>query len=77
MLLITYLKFTKKNAKHVRKAKNSNQYAILLSLKIINYVANAKNVKKRWLKQINDELIKKSPNVTNFVMETLLNMFRY
>ena len=67
----------KKNAKHVRKAKNSNQYAILLSLKIINYVANAKNVKKRWLKQINDELIKKSPNVTNFVMETLLNMFRY
>ena len=35
-LLITYLKFTKKNAKDVRKEKKSNQYAILLGLKTIN-----------------------------------------
>ena len=29
-----------------KKEEKSNQYAILLSLKIINYVINAKNVKK-------------------------------
>ena len=44
--LITYAKFTKENAKDARKEEKSNQYAILLGLKIINYVANAKNVKK-------------------------------
>ena len=36
ILLITYLKFTEKNAKDVRKEKKSNQYPILLDLKIIN-----------------------------------------
>ena len=36
VLLITYLKFTKKNAKDARKEEKSNQYAILLVLKIIN-----------------------------------------
>ena len=29
-----------------RKKKKSNQYAILLGLKIINYIANVKNVQK-------------------------------
>ena len=43
--LITYPKFTKENAKDARKEEKSNQYAILLGLKIVNYVANAKNVK--------------------------------
>ena len=36
VLLITYLKFTKKNAKDARKEERSNQYAILLDLKITN-----------------------------------------
>ena len=36
----------KKNAKDARKKEKSNQYAISLGLKIINYVTNAKNVKK-------------------------------
>ena len=53
VLLITYLKFTKKNAKDVQKQETSNQYeyAILLGLKIINYVRNAKNVKNmvKWV----------------------------
>ena len=35
-LLKTYLKFTKKNAKDARKEEKSNQYTILLGLKIIN-----------------------------------------
>ena len=65
VLLITYLKFTKKNAKDAKKEEKSNQYAILLSLKIINYVINAKNVKKIWLKPING-LIKKFPNIHQF-----------
>ena len=42
--------------------KKTNQYAILLGLKIINYITNVKNVKKRWLKSING-LIKKFPNI--------------
>ena len=33
----------KKNAKDARKEKKSNQYAILLSLKIIHYSTNVKN----------------------------------
>ena len=36
VLLITYLKFTIKNGKNVKKREKSNQYAILLVLKIIN-----------------------------------------
>ena len=35
-LLITYLKFAKKNAKDARKEEKSNQYVILLGLKRIN-----------------------------------------
>ena len=35
-LLITYLKFTKKNAKYAKKEEKSNQYAILLGLRITN-----------------------------------------
>ena len=53
VLLITYPKFTKKNAKDVQKQETSNQYeyAILLGLKIINYARNAKNVKNmvKWV----------------------------
>ena len=45
-LLITYLKFTKKNPNDARKEEKPNQYAILLGLKIINSITNAKNVKK-------------------------------
>ena len=57
----------KKNAKDVSKKEKSNQYAILLGLKIINYVANAKDVKKKkkWLKPING-LIKKFSNTHQF-----------
>ena len=36
VFLITYLKFTKKNVKDAREKEKSNQYAILLGLKIIN-----------------------------------------
>ena len=36
VLLITCLKFTKKNAKDARKGGKTNKYAILLGLKIIN-----------------------------------------
>ena len=55
VLLITYLKFIKRNAKDAWKEKKSNQYAILLGLKIMNYITNAKNVKKivknnKWVK---------------------------
>ena len=46
VLLIIYLKFTKKNVKDAGKEKQSNQYAILLGLKIINYNTNVKNVKQ-------------------------------
>ena len=53
-LLITYLKFTKKNVKDARKEEKSNQCAVLLELKTINKIANVKNVKKmvkanKWL----------------------------
>ena len=57
VLLITYLKFTKKNA---RKGEKLNQHAILLALKIINYITNAIN-----------ELIKKLPNVYQFCNEDI------
>ena len=45
VLLITYLKLTKKNVKHAWKEKVLNQNVILLDLKTINYVINVKNVK--------------------------------
>ena len=46
VFLIICLKFTKKNAKDARKKEKWNQYAILVDLKIIHYVTNAKNVKE-------------------------------
>ena len=46
VLLITSLKFTKKSAKDAKKEEKSNQYAILLGLKIINYVKNANDAKR-------------------------------
>ena len=64
VLLITYLKFIKKNWKDTSKEEKSDQYVILLVLKIINEITNAKNVKK-WLMPIN-RLIKKFPNVYQF-----------
>ena len=57
--------FYKKIAKDAGKKEKSNQCAILLGLKIINYVTNAKDVKKRWLKPIN-RLIKKFSNIYQF-----------
>ena len=36
----------KKEFKGCKKRKKANEYAILLDLKIINYITNAKNVKK-------------------------------
>ena len=44
-LLITYLELTIRNANHAWK-KKSNQYVNLLGLKIIDWITNAKNVKK-------------------------------
>ena len=44
-LLIIYLKFTAKSVKGVKKEK-SNQYAILLDLKMINFIINATNAKE-------------------------------
>ena len=46
VLLTIYLKFAKANAKDAKKEEKPNQYAILNGLKIINYVKNAKNLKK-------------------------------
>ena len=46
VLLITYLKFSKKDPKNARKEEKSTQYAVLLDLKIKNKITNAKNVKK-------------------------------
>ena len=45
-LLMTYLKFIKKNAKDAWKEKESNQSAILLVLTIIDYVTDGNNVKE-------------------------------
>ena len=42
-----------------------NQNTILLGLKIINYITNVTNVKKRWLEPING-LIKTFSNVYQF-----------
>ena len=44
-MLLTYLKLTKKNARNARENMN------LLDLKMIDYIANAKNVEKDWLSQ--------------------------
>ena len=50
----------------MKKKEKSNQYAILLVLKIIGQNTNAKNLKKKkQLKPIN-ELIKTFPNVHQF-----------
>ena len=46
VLLITCLKLTKKNAKHAWMEKILNQDVILLDLKIIIYITNAKNAEK-------------------------------
>ena len=59
--LIIYLKFTVKSV----EIKIANLNVILLGLKIINYITNATNVKKRQLKPIS-ELIKKFPNIYQF-----------
>ena len=40
------MKFPKKSAKDARKEKKLNMYAALSDLTIINYITNAKNVKK-------------------------------
>ena len=45
-LLTTYLELTTRNANHASKEKKSNQCAILLSLKMIDWITNAKNVEK-------------------------------
>ena len=63
-LLITYLKFTKKNVKDARKEEKSNQCAVLLELKTINKIANVKNVKK--MVKANKWLIKKLSNIHQF-----------
>ena len=47
--LITYLKFTKKNAKHAKKEEKSGQNVILLGLKITDNITNVKNVIKNHL----------------------------
>ena len=54
----------KKECKGCKERKRSKQYVILSGLKVINYVANANNVKKR-LKPIN-WLIKKFSNIHQF-----------
>ena len=46
VLLIIHLKLTAKSVKGVKKEIKSNHYAILLDLKIINFLINAKIVKK-------------------------------
>ena len=55
----------KKEFKGCKERKKANEYAILLDLKIINYITNAKNVKKRRLKPING-LIKRISNTHQF-----------
>ena len=62
--MISYLKFTKNNAKDAWKEEKSVQNAILLSLKIINCY-KCKECEKIWLKPVN-RLIKKFPSVYQF-----------
>ena len=44
VLLITCLRFTKKNVNHEKKEKKPCQNVFLLVLKIIDYITNVKNV---------------------------------
>ena len=45
-LLLTYVKFTRKNANHAKKDEKSSQNAIVLGLQTTNYITNVKNVIK-------------------------------
>ena len=45
-LVDTLSEIYKKECKGCRKEKKKNQYVILSDLKVINYITNAKNVKK-------------------------------
>ena len=47
-----------------------NQNVILLGLKIINEVANVKNLIKKWSKRVN-EFIKKFPRIYQFFKDDL------
>ena len=65
--LITYLKFTKNNAKDARKEEKSNQDAILLG-KIyakLKWNYKCKECKKRWLNPVNGSIYK-FPNIHQF-----------
>ena len=57
--LITYLKLTKENVWNARENVN------LLDLKMIDYITDAKNVKKRCTKS-KDGLIKTFPRIHKF-----------
>ena len=57
--LITYLKLTKENVWNARENVN------LLDLKMIDYITDAKNVKKRCTK-LKDGLIKTFPRIHKF-----------
>ena len=64
ILLITYLKFTEKNAKDVRK-KKIKSVCNFIRLKNNKLRYKCKECKKRWLKPING-LIKKFSNIHQF-----------
>ena len=65
ILLITYLKFTKKNTKNVRKEKKIKSVCDFIELKNNKLNYKCEESKKRWLKPING-FTKTFPNLNQF-----------
>ena len=76
MLLITNLKFSKKNIKYARKEEKSIPYAILLGLKIMELGCECKGCKQIWLKPISG-LIIKFPNIYQLCNGDILKFFPF
>ena len=70
ILLITYLKITKKNAKDARKENKIKSVCDFIGLKINRLQYKCNECKKRQLKPING-LIKKFPNIDKFCNEDI------
>ena len=65
ILLITYLKFTKKQCKGCKERRKSKSGCSFIGLKNNKLNYKCKKCKKRWLKPIN-QLIKMFPNIHQF-----------
>ena len=82
VLLIIYLKFTANCIKGVKKEWKLYQCVILYDLKIISYIINARNVRKKKIKNKKNSENQQMYELKifqihkNFVMETL-DLFCY